>query len=320
MPDYSLVIPVYFNEGCLLPLMESLQNDVISKNPQLTCEVIFVDDGSGDRSLDELLEIREKYDHVEVIKLTRNFGQVNALIAGFSNARGKCVVAMSADGQDPPAIINDMLKAYYEEGNEVVICTREGRDESFYRVATSRIFYMLIKKLVFPNMPESGFDFVLFGERALKTYLKNVDANPFYQGGILWMGYKTKFIKYFRRQRFAGKSRWTFGKKMTFLIDGILSYSFFPIRVVSFIGLLIAVLGFAYALDILVEKILWGNPVTGWAPIMIVTLVIGGAQLLMLGLIGEYLWRTLSQVRNRDFYVVDNIYEPKNRQVMPEVR
>src|ERR1700690_2381380 len=110
MPDYSLVIPGYFNEGCLLPLMESLQNDVISKNPQLTCEVIFVDDGSGDRSLDELLEIREKYDQVEIIKLTRNFGQVNALIAGFSNARGKCVVAMSADGQDPPAIINDMLK------------------------------------------------------------------------------------------------------------------------------------------------------------------------------------------------------------------
>jgi len=313
MPDYSLVIPVYFNEGCLLPLMASLYSDVISKNPRLTCQIIFVDDGSGDGSLEELLEIREKYDQVEIVKFTRNFGQVNALIAGFSRAQGKCVVAMSADGQDPPAIINDMLKAYYEEGYEVVICTREGRDESFYRVATSRIFYQLIKKLVFPNMPESGFDFVLFGERALKTYLKNVDANPFYQGGILWMGYKTKFIKYFRRQRLAGKSRWTFGKKLTFLLDGVLSYSFFPIRLLSFIGLLIAVLGFAYAFDIFIEKIFWGNEVTGWAPIMIISLVIGGSQLLMLGMIGEYLWRTLSQVRNREFYVVDNIYEPKAR-------
>ena len=176
MPDYSLVIPVYFNEGCLIPLMESLYSDVISKNPQLSCEIIFVDDGSGDRSLEELLVIREKYDQVKIVKLTRNFGQVNALIAGFTHAQGKCVIAMSADGQDPPAMINEMLAAHYQEDYEVVICTREGRDESYYRVATSHIFYLLIKKLVFPNMPESGFDFVLFGERALKTYLKNVDA------------------------------------------------------------------------------------------------------------------------------------------------
>ncbi len=313
MPDYSLVIPVYYNEGCLHPLMESLENDVISKNPHLTCEIIFVDDGSGDHSLDELLEIRERYNQVEIVKLTRNFGQINALLAGFSLAQGKCIIAMSADGQDPPAIINEMLKAHYEEGNEVVVCTREGRDESFYRMVTSRIFYLLIKKLIFPNMPESGFDFVLFGERALKTYLKNVDANPFYQGGILWMGYKTKFIKYFRRKRFAGKSRWTFGKKLTFLIDGIMSYSFFPIRLLSYIGLLIALFGFLYAFIILVSKIIWGNPVTGWAPIMIVSLVMGGFQMLMLGMIGEYLWRTLSQVRNRDYYVIEDIYEPKNR-------
>lgn len=318
MTDYSIVIPVYFNEGCLLPLMRSLESDVISKNPGLTCEIIFVDDGSGDRSLDELLEIREKYDNVEIVKFTRNFGQVNALIAGFSRAHGKCVIEMSADGQDPPAMINEMLKAYYEDGNEVVVCTREGRDESYYRVATSAIFYKVIKKLVFPNMPESGFDFVLFGDRALKTYLKNVDANPFYQGGILWMGYKTKFIKYFRRQRIAGKSRWTLAKKLTFLIDGVLSYSFFPIRLLSLIGLLIGFLGFVYALDIFIEKILWGNPVTGWTPIMISVLVIGGFQMLMLGMIGEYLWRTLSQVRNREFYVIDDIFEQKSRQTLPE--
>ena len=106
MPDYSLVIPVYYNEGCLHPLMASLDGDVISKNPHLTHEIIFVDDGSGDNSLNELLEIREKYNQVKVIKLTRNFGQINALLAGFSFAQGKCVIALSADGQDPPAIIN----------------------------------------------------------------------------------------------------------------------------------------------------------------------------------------------------------------------
>ena len=134
----------------------------------------FVDDGSGDGSLDELLRLREKDPQtVKVIKLTRNFGQVNALLAGFSHARGKCVVAMSADGQDPAALIHEMLKGHFEERYEIVACARQGRDESYYRVWTSRVAYALIRRLSVPNMPRGGFDFVLLGRRALDVFLRN---------------------------------------------------------------------------------------------------------------------------------------------------
>jgi dolichol-phosphate mannosyltransferase len=310
MPDYSLIIPVYYNEGGLIPLMESLQAELVARTPDWSHEFVFIDDGSGDRSFEELLELRRRYDHVRIVKLTRNFGQLRAVLAGFSVAQGRAVIVMSADGQDPPEMVNNMLNAHFTEGYEVVLCTREGRDESSYRVITSRIFYTLIRKMVFPNMPDGGFDFLLLGPRALRTFLRNLDADPFFQGGVLWMGYKTKFIPYLRRQRNAGVSRWTFWKKLTYLVDGVLSYSFFPIRLLSFVGLAISFLGFIWAIDIFISKLVWGNPVTGWAPIMIVSLVIGGFQILMLGLIGEYLWRTLSQVRNREYFVIDEILEP----------
>lgn len=308
--DYSIVIPVYFNEGSLVSTMASIQNDVIARNPHLRCEVIFVDDGSEDGSLDELLQIRAQNPQlVKVIKLTRNFGQVSAVLAGFFYAKGKCVISMSADGQDPAALINDMLQAHFEEGFEVVACARQGRDESFYRIWTSKVFYGLMRRLSFPNMPAGGFDFKLLGRRALGVLLKNQEAHPFLQGQILWMGFKMKFIGYRRLERKVGKSRWTFGKKVTYLIDGALSYSFFPIRLISAVGFLAASLGFLYALIVIVARLTKSDPIPGYAPLMVVILVMGGVQMLMLGVIGEYLWRTLAQVRNRDPYVVEAIYD-----------
>jgi len=317
-PDYSIIIPVYFNEGCLVNAMRSLKSEVIDRNPDLAGEIIYVDDGSGDGSLNELISIRDAYPGlVTVVKLTRNFGQANAILAGYSRVKGKCVITMSADGQDPPGLINDMLDGYFREGYEVVICSRKGRDESAYRIVTSRIFYSLIKKLVFPDMPKGGFDFVLMGERALRVFLRNTDTHPFFQGQILWMGFRTKFIEYVRSRRISGESRWTFGKKLTYLIDGVLSFSFIPIRGASIMGIVLAACGFLYALAVFFAKIFYGNPIKGWAPLMIVILVIGGFQLLMLGVIGEYLWRTLSQVRNRDMYVIDTVYENKDRVADP---
>jgi dolichol-phosphate mannosyltransferase len=308
--DFSIVIPVYYNQGCLIPAFQGLKEQVFNRQYEKTYEVIYVNDGSKDQSLDEILQIqREHPDVVRIINLTRNFGQVNALMAGYSYARGKCVIAMTADGQDPPDLINDMLSSYFDEGYEVVIGTRSGRDESFYRVITSRIFYSLIKKLVFPEMPDGGFDFTLMSKRVMEVFIRNSKAYFFYQGQVLWMGYKTKFIKYYRNARIAGDSRWTFGKKITYLIDGILAFSFFPIRFMSLAGIALACLGFLYALVVLLAKLIYGNPIQGWTPLMIVVLVLGGFQSLMLGIIGEYLWRTMAQVQNRDLYVIEHVYE-----------
>jgi dolichol-phosphate mannosyltransferase len=308
--DCTIVIPVYFNQGSLRRTTACLQNDVLNANPHLRFEIIFVDDGSGDGSLQELLDIRqENPELVRIIKFTRNFGQVSAVMAGFAHAHGQCVVMMSADGQDPAALINDMLAAHLKGDYEIVVCTREGRDESAYRIWTSKIFYKLMRKLSFPNMPEGGFDFVLLGRRPLDVLLRHNEAHLFLQGQMLWTGFPIKFIGYQRRTREVGKSRWTLGKKLTYLIDGVLSYSFLPIRLASLAGFCLALLGFFYAVVVFAARVAWGHPVEGWTPLMIIVLVIGGVQLLMLGMIGEYVWRTLAQVRNRDRYIIDHIYE-----------
>jgi dolichol-phosphate mannosyltransferase len=307
-PDCSIVIPVYFNEGSLAHTYAALKEEVFEPNEE-TFETIFVDDGSGDDSLAELLNLKEsEIGRIRVVKLTRNFGQVSAIHAGFRLAEGRCVVVMSADGQDSPKLINRML-AEFKGGAEIVIAARADREESRFRLLTSRIFYKLMRRLSFQNMPEGGFDFFLLGRRPLDVINRNQEAHPFLQGQVLWTGYRTKFFEYTRQARAVGKSRWSFGKKLTYLLDGVMSYSFLPIRLMSFAGGLVALSGFLYALVILIDRLVHGNPTTGWAPLMIVLLVVSGLQLLMLGLIGEYLWRTLAQGRGREPYVIDQIYE-----------
>jgi dolichol-phosphate mannosyltransferase len=205
--------------------------------------------------------------------------------------------------------MNDMLRAHFEEGYEIVSCERQGRDESLYRILTSKFFYSIMKKICFPDMPLGGFDYVLLGKQVVNAILRNPDAHPFLQGQILWTGFRRKFIGYRRLERKLGKSRWTFGKKLTYMIDGVMGYSFLPIRLISVSGIVIASLGFLYALLIFVLKLFGGIPVEGWAPIMIVMLLMGGFNMVMLGVVGEYLWRTLAQVRNRDQYIIERIYD-----------
>lgn len=308
--DYSIVIPVYYNEGCLAPLMRSLKTMVLEANPNYRAEIIFVDDGSGDASFEELRRIQtELPETVTIIKLTRNFGQAGALLAGYHHAKGKCVISMAADGQEPPEMINEMLRAFFEENYEVVICARSGRDESAYRIITSRIFYYVMQKLTFSDMPKGGFDFWLLSRRASETMVRNSDFQPFFQGDILWMGFRTKTMSYRRRKRLAGASRLNFRKKYNAFFAGLLSHSFAPIRFMSLAGCTLAFLGFIWAAYIVMDYLQGGHALKGWPPLMIMILVIGGLQMVMLGLIGEYLWRTLEQVRRRDMYLIDAFYE-----------
>ncbi len=308
--DYSIIIPVYYNEGSLTKTVDILQQEVIAQNTNRSCEIIFIDDGSGDNSFQELLGLwQSNPDLIKVIKLSRNFGQLQAIMAGFKHASGKCIINISADLQDPPELINEMIHYHFHENCEIVICTREARDESFFRRLTSQLFYAIMKRLSFPNMPQKGFDFVLLSEQVKNLILASREANAFFQGQILWTGFPIKFIPYVRRRREIGKSRWTFGKKIKYLIDGVLSYSYFPIRMMSVIGAITALIGFGYALFIFISWLFVNLPVKGWAPIMIAILVLSGIQMLMLGIIGEYLWRTLDQVRGRQPYIIDRILE-----------
>lgn len=307
---YSVVVPVFNNQGSLTKLVEILQQKVFSQFKSKTFELIMVDDGSRDGSFNELLEIRNTiYPEIKIIRFTRNFGQLAAILAGYGKATGKCVINISADLQDPPELIVDMIRFFDDEQFEIVICTRIGRDENFIRRYTSKMFYNLIKTLSFKNMPEGGFDYVLLADRAKTILLQSQEVNPFWQGQILWTGLKIKYIPYHRLKREVGKSAWTFGKKLKMLIDGVLSYSYLPIRLMSVFGFLIAMIGFIYALVIIIAKIFGNSPFAGWAPIMVLILVLSGIQMLMLGIIGEYLWRTLDQVRKRPHYIIESVIE-----------
>jgi dolichol-phosphate mannosyltransferase len=308
--DCSIVIPVYCNELNINPTFEKINEVVIKKNSNLKFEIIFVDDGSSDNSFQTLLELKNKHnDLIKVIKFTRNFGQVNALYAGYLHSKGKCIVNISADLQDPPELINEMLNHYFKEGFQIVVCTRSDREESYFRRKTSSFFYRAMRKLSFSNMPQGGFDFLLVSQNVKKLILNNMEANAFWQGQILWTGYNVKFIPYKRMKREIGESKWTFSKKVKYLIDGVLGYSFFPIRIMSILGVIISLSGFLYSIFIIIAKITGNVPFQGWAPLMIIILLLSGFQMMMLGIIGEYLWRTLDEVRRRQLYVIENIYE-----------
>jgi dolichol-phosphate mannosyltransferase len=307
---YSIVVPVYNNHGSLTKLVKILQEKVFSQFPENSFELIMVDDGSADKSYEELLDIRNTFmPDMKIVRLTRNFGQLAAILAGYTKAMGKCVINISADLQDPPELIADMVRYFERDKYEIVICTRIGRDENFIRRYTSKVFYRLIKSLSFKNMPEGGFDYVLLSDKAKNILLESQEVNPFWQGQILWTGLKIKYIPYHRLQREIGRSAWTFGKKLKMLIDGVLSYSYLPIRLMSVLGAIIALIGFAYALFIIIAKIFGKVPVEGWAPIMVLILVLSGIQMLMLGIIGEYLWRTLDQVRKRPHFLIESVVE-----------
>ncbi len=306
----SIVIPVFCNELNIEPTFNKINDVVIKKNPHLKFEIIFVDDGSYDNSLEKLIELKKSHEGlVKIIKFTRNFGQVNAIYAGYSRAKGKCIVNISADLQDSPELINEMFKYHFEEKYPIVICTRSDRDESFARRTTSKMFYAAMRKLSFSNMPAGGFDFLLIDQKVKSLLLSNMEANAFWQGQILWTGYKVKFIPYTRQKREIGESKWTFSKKLKYLIDGVLGYSFLPIRLMSILGLLISLSGFIYSIFIVIAKFTGNVPFQGWAPLMILVLLLSGFQMLMLGIIGEYLWRTLDEVRRRQAYVIESFYD-----------
>lgn len=310
MIDISIIVPVYFNEGSISKTLWTIYKSVIKVRKDKLFEIICVDDGSKDNSLQEILNVKAEFGElIKVIKLTRNFGQVNAILAGYHAAKGKCIINISADMQDPPELMIEMIDAFFNEQIPVVIGVREARDENLFRKKTSNFFYYLMRKLNFSNMPLGGFDFALLGKEVVDVICNSNESNPFWQGQILYTGYPIKFIPYKRQKREIGTSKWTFSKKIKYLIDGVLGYSYLPLRLMTITGIIIFLAGLLYASFIVISYFLGNLPFTGWAPIMILLLVLSGLQMLSLGIIGEYLWRTLDQVRNRKPYIIEKTYD-----------
>jgi glycosyltransferase involved in cell wall biosynthesis len=307
----SFVIPVFRNAGSIIQTYEKLTALLIPL--QIEPEFIFVNDGSDDNSIEELLALHDRDSGVKVISFSRNFGQVAAIIAGLKEVSGDAVVIMSADLQEPIELIDEMITKW-EAGNEIVIGHRMDREDGFIANKASSIFYKLMK-YVNPKMPKGGFDFMLIDKKALQVLNQIDERNRFFQGDILWLGFNTAFIPYTRLKRTIGKSQWTLAKKLKYFIDGLLNTSYVPIRLMSLLGICFSFFGFIYALIIAYSRFVHKTPFTGWAPIMILILIIGGLIMLMLGIIGEYVWRTYDETRKRPLYIIKDKFIKKNEEI-----
>ncbi|MCI0556362.1 MAG: glycosyltransferase family 2 protein [Anaerolineae bacterium] len=305
---FSIVIPVYFNEQNIpetVPHLLALKSGL----PSFALELIFVDDGSGDGSLPMLLKFQQHHpNEIKVVKLTRNFGSMSAIQAGFTVATGDCVGMISADLQDPPEIFLDML-SHWEKGTKAVFAIRQDRQERPVQKMFSNTYYALIRWLAITDYPTGGFDFFLIDRQVVDELNGIQEKNTNLMTLVYWLGYKPVLIPYIRRQRTKGLSRWTFAKKIKLFVDTFVAFSFFPIRILSLIGLLVATGSFLYGAFVLFYWFYYGIEVRGWVPTIVVLSFTSGIQMAMLGVLGEYLWRTLDEVRRRPPYVIDEVYE-----------
>jgi dolichol-phosphate mannosyltransferase len=304
----TVVVPVYMNEGSLLETHRQIREIFRSKTlfKKYQYELIFINDGSKDDSFSRLLEIKKRDRQVKVLDLSRNFGQVAAIYAGLAKASGEVLINISADLQDPVELIEKMLLKW-EKGFKVVACSRIEREDGWKERLVSGIFYRIINYF-FPGIPKGGFDYFLLDRIVYKKMLRLNDRNTFIQADILWFGYQPYFIEYKRRKRMGGKSQWTISKKIKYCIDGIFSVTYLPIRLMSLCGLIVASLGFAYSGLVVFLWLFRETPFSGYAPLLMSVLVCSGLLMIMLGIIGEYLWRVHDQVRRRPRYIIKNVY------------
>ena len=302
----SLVVPVYENASTLEALFRKFEETAASL-PGFAFEFVFVDDRSKDGSYDVLLRyLKKSRARVKVLRLSRNFGAFTACLAGLTRAEGDCAVLISADLQDPPEIIPDLVKAWVE-GSEVVIASRRSRKDPFLSRVWSRIYYALFRRFALREMPRGGFDFVLVDRKVINILGEVREKNTSLMGLILWTGFKRSVILYDRKPRPSGRSRWTLTKKVKYFVDSFVAFSFTPIRFATGLGFFVSVLGLLYTVVIVVDGLVHRNPVRGITMIISLVLIIGGIILFMLGVMGEYLWRILDEVRRRPAFIVDEL-------------
>ena len=306
MPKLSIVVPVYFNELNLPDLFRAFYE--LEKDVDVDLEFVFVDDGSADGSWSLLEGFVRTEPRAKALKLSRNFGANAATFAGFVHATGDIAVNIAADLQDPPELIPEMIRLW-RRGFHVVLAVRENRDEPFWIRATAGVYYRMIRKWVVPQMPIGGFSFSLIDRKVLDVLVSAVEKNSALNSLIVWTGFRQTSIPYRRKARAKGQNTWTLFRRMKYFIDSFVAFSFVPVRIMQLIGLGTALAGFVYAANIAFYRIIFGQAVPGWSALMIVVLTLGGIQLLVLGMIGEYQWRTLDELKPRPPFIVETLID-----------
>jgi len=303
-PLIAIVVPVHNEKDNLARFREEVSL-VMRQLGEFDWEFVFVDDGSTDGSFDVLRAMRDLDDRVTALRFPRNFGSHVAIAAGIDYAKGDAAVIMAADLQDPPALIKDFV-ARWRDGYDVVWGARSGRDDGKLRSWAMNRFYSVVRRIAIPNYPKGGTgSFCLISKPVMDAFRQMNERNRLTFGLIAWAGFRETQVPYHRPRRLVGASSWTMRKMLKAAIDTFVSFSFLPIRAISYFGLVVSVLSFLFGFYVLLNKVFFGTHVEGWTSVMLTVLLLGGVQLVMIGVLGEYLWRALDEARARPLYIIE---------------
>lgn len=306
MLKLSIIIPVYFNQDNLLPLYNDIREKVLV-HLDTDYEIIFVDDGSKDNSYSVMQELAKLDSHIILVRLSRNFGEHAAILAGLSKCTGDCAVRKAADLQEPSELILQMFESY-QQGNKVVLATRADRDEPAMQKAFSNLYAYIMQKVALPTMPKGGFDSFLIDRQVIDLLIDMREKNTSLMGQVLWSGFQTATVPYTRLQRKIGTSKWTFSKKVKLAIDSLVSFSSFPIKMVSSVGFITFAIAVVMLLVTLYRRLTGIITEEGYASLLIIILMGFGLVMLSIGIIGEYIWRIYDATRRRPPFIIDESY------------
>ncbi|WP_051287468.1 glycosyltransferase family 2 protein [Paenibacillus taiwanensis] len=304
MKQLSIVIPAYFEEEVIEQCYDQLK--AVAEQTNYSYELIFINDGSKDRTLDILLQIAKQDNTVKIIDFARNFGHQAAVSAGINRACGDAIVIIDADLQDPPEVIHQML-AKWEEGYDIVYGKRKRREgETWFKLITAKYFYKFLHYMSDVDIPRDTGDFRLIDRKVAYVFNRMSEKNRFIRGMISWVGFKQSYVEYDRHERFAGVTKYPFKKMIKFASDGIVSFSSKPLRYIMKMGFFAVLLAFVVLVYSVCAKILGFPTEAGWTSIMVAITLFSGVQLLSLGIIGEYIARIYDESKDRPLYIVQD--------------
>ena len=301
----SVIVPCYNEEENVKDFyIELMKNGSFFEERGMDVEILYIDDGSKDRTVEEVRELRKNDERIRMISFSRNFGKESAMYAGLEKAKGDYVVIMDADLQDPPALLPEMFAAM-DEGYDSVATRRVSRKgEPPVRSFFARCFYRLMKKISKTEIMDGARDYRLMTRQMVDAILQMPEYNRFTKGIYGWVGFRTKWLEFENIERAKGETKWNFWKLFLYSIEGITAFSTVPLVIASFIGVLFCVLAFVAIVFIIVRKILFGDPVSGWPSLVCIILLVSGVQLFCLGILGQYLSKTYMEVKKRPVYLV----------------
>lgn len=303
--DISVVVPCYNEQGAL-PFYYDKMKEVMALMPELSFEIIIVDDGSTDGTLETAKQLAKSDERIRYISFSRNFGKEAAMYAGLKNASGKYTAIMDADLQDPPEMLPKMYRVITEEGYDAVGTRRVTRKgEPPVRSFFARKFYKIMSRISKANMVDGARDYRLMNRKYVDALLSLGEYNRFSKGLFGWVGFKVKWLEFENVNRIAGETKWSFGQLFLYSLDGIVAFSNVPLYMASIAGIGSFIAAIAAMIFIIVRRLVFGDPVAGWASTVVIILFIGGIQLLSIGILGLYLSKLYLEAKNRPIYLLD---------------